>query len=163
MKFEIIQRFDAGVDDVLALYSDPDFFASLDGIGQIGDPEVLEHEVDGQIVHLSVRYRYTGDLPSAALAVVDQDKLTWVETTELDLDTARSTSTIVPDHYPRRLIANAQAAFASGPGGRATRTVNGDLRVKVLLVGGQVEKAIVSGMRDHLAEEAEVGMQWMSR
>ena len=31
--------------------------------------------------------------------------------------------------------------------------MQGDLRVKVLFVGGQVEKAITSGLSDHLAQE----------
>jgi hypothetical protein len=41
--------------------------------------------------------------------------------------------------------------------------VTGDVRVRVLLVGGQVERAIVSGLTEHLAEEAAVVADLLGR
>ena len=41
-------------------------------------------------------------------------------------------------------------------GDRSRRVVRGDLKVKVLLVGGQVERVIVDGLEEHLTEEQKV-------
>jgi hypothetical protein len=155
VRFEITQRFGAEAEEVIGLYCDPDFYPLLDGVGQIGDPEVVDRTVDGSNITMQIRFRFTGDLPSAALAIVRPERLTWVEHTTFDTEAGTSTTTIVPDHYPDRLEASARSVFRDVDGG-SIREVTGDLTVHALLVGGQVEKAIVSGMRDHLAEEARV-------
>ncbi len=41
-------------------------------------------------------------------------------------------------------------------GDEAVRRVTGDLKVRIPLLGGKVEKAIVDGVGDHLSEEADV-------
>ena len=155
MKFEMTQRWDAHPADVLGVYVDPDFYAELDGVGMIGDPHVVGHEVVGDTVEMQVRFRFTGEVPSAATAIVRPDRLTWVEDTIFETAALRSRSTIVPDHYADRLQCTATAIYQEVDGG-CVRIVKGDLRVRVLLVGGQVEKAIVSGMRDHFADEQRV-------
>jgi len=155
VKFEITQQFDAPMEEVLGLYCDPDFYPLLDGVGTIGGPEVLDRKVDGDRISLQIRMRFTGDLPSAALAIVKPEKLTWVEHTTFDLVAGTSTTTIVPDHYPDRLEASAKSTFTDVDGG-CRRVVKGDLKVHALLVGGKVEHAIVSGMEEHLADEERI-------
>jgi hypothetical protein len=155
VRFEIAQQFDAPVEEVVGLYCDPAFYSLLDGVGKIGGPEVLDRSVDGALVSMQIRFRFTGDLPSAALAIVRPEKLTWVEHTTFDTEAGTSTTRIEPDHYPDRLQASARSTFTE-IGGGCRRDVSGDLKVHALLVGGQVEKAIVSGMREHLVEEARV-------
>ena len=155
MKFELVQRWEAVPTDVFEVYLDPTFYAELDGVGVIGDPEVVSHEVVAARVEMQVRFRFTGDVPSAAAKIVRPDRLTWIEDTVFERATLRSRSTIIPDHYPDRLQCTATSRFEEVDGG-CLRTITGDLKVRVLLVGGQVEKAIVSGMRDHFVDEQRV-------
>ena len=44
----------------------------------------------------------------------------------------------------------------SGQVARSLAQLSRDLKVRALLVGGQVEKAIVSGMREHFVNEEQV-------
>lgn len=155
MKFDLTQDFDASAASVMAVYCDPDFYPALDGIGKIGDPSVLSRDERGDQVVMRVRFRFTGDLPSAALAIVRPERLTWVEVTTYDLGKLTAHSEIQPDHYADRLQASATSHFADHDGG-STRAVSGELKVRALLVGGQVEKAIVSGMREHFVDEERV-------
>lgn len=76
---------------------------------------------------------------------------------ETTYDLARRTAAVrlLPDHYASKLHASAAATFGD-QGDGSVRRVTGDLKVKVLLVGGQVEKAIVSGLTEHLDEEAQL-------
>ena len=155
MKFELAQNFDAPAATVIGVYCDPDFYPALDGVGQIGDPSVLGREEQGDTIVMRVRFRFTGDLPSAALAIVRPERLTWVEETTYDLDKLTARSQIQPDHYADRLQASATSHFKDHEGG-SRRSVTGELKVRALLVGGQVEKAIVSGMREHFVDEERV-------
>jgi hypothetical protein len=50
--------------------------------------------------------------------------------------------------------------MADGDG--AVRTVRGRLRVRALVVGGAVERAIVSGLREYLEAEARAVTRFVS-
>jgi len=169
MQFRVDQRFAATPDDVLAMYCTAEFYDALDELTRIGRPEVLS--VDGgpsdRTVRLRIRYAFTGHLPGAALAVIDPKKLTWVEDTSFDTATRTGTTKLLPDHYPDRLTASARSTIkgaepaddAGEP--RTVRRVEGTVSVRMPFVGGQVEKAIVSGLRDHLADEQLVATRWL--
>ena len=48
-------------------------------------------------------------------------------------------------------------------GDGSLRQLRGSVRVKMLLVGGKVEGAIVSGLRDYAAAEATLIDDWLAR
>jgi hypothetical protein len=163
MEFRVDQRFAESVDDVLAMYTDPAFYATLSGLPKVGTPEVLSREDQAaDRVLLRVRYAFTADLPRAALAAIDPKKLTWVEEATFDLAARTSRSRLLPDHYPDRLTASASATYEPAGDDHATRRVRGDVRIRMPFVGGQVEKAIVSGLREHLTDEERVAGDWLS-
>jgi hypothetical protein len=155
MRFEIEQRFSADADAVAAAYADPALYAALDGLAKLTQPEVVHHEQQGSVVVLDVRYHFGGDLSAAARAVLDPSRLTWIEHTVHRLDARTATFELRPDHHRDRFRCSGSYRFE--PAGSACRRVGtGDLRVKALLVAGAVEGAIVSGLREHLADEVPV-------
>jgi hypothetical protein len=150
MRFTSEQHFAAPVADVLALFVDPDFYATLVGLPKITTPEVVDHRVEGEKVHLSLRQRYTGDVPAAALAFIDPAKLGWVEQLDFDLRQATATSRLHPDHYSDRFSCSGRYVFVTdGDDAHSVRRIDGDLKVRIPLVGGKVEGALVSGLREH--------------
>jgi hypothetical protein len=76
--------------------------------------------------------------------------------------THRTTFRILPDHYANRLRCNGTFRLEDVPGG-VRRVAEGDLRVSFPLVGGKVERAIVSGLREHAALEAGALRAWMTQ
>lgn len=162
VRFSSRQTYLHDVDDVVDAYADPALYPGLPDLPKIGRPEVLDHRRGGDLVHLDLRYAYVGELPGAALAVIDRDRLTWVQRTTVDLAQRTSTITLLPDHYPDRLECAGTFHFAALDGdGGAERRVQGDLRVKVMVVGGQVERALVSGLEEFLAAEAVAVDAWI--
>jgi hypothetical protein len=146
------QVYDAPVDEVARAYTEPGLFERLGDLPKLGRPELLERREDGDRVRLRVRYRFTGDISPAARRVIDPAKLSWVEHTDHDLARRRVEFRMAPDHYPDRLRSSGLYSFR--PDGSGTRRVTeGELVVRVPLVGGAVERAIVSGLREHLAAE----------
>jgi hypothetical protein len=155
MRFSIDQRFAADVDAVARAYADPALYVALLGLPKLSRPEVVDHQVDGDVVELQVRYRFGGELSPAARAVIDPHRLTWVERSIHDLGQRRTTFTMVPDHYADRFRCSGSYRFEPTESG-CRRRGEGDLRVRAFLVAGAVEGAIVSGLEEHLVDEVPV-------
>ena len=161
MRFGLEQRFSAPLEAVEDGLLDPGFLARLARLPELGAPEVLSHEVEGEVVRQRVRYRFTGDLAPAVTAVVDPDRLTWVEESTFHRGTHRGDHHIVPDHYANRLRASYTTRLQPDGTGTRRRT-EGELKVRFPLVGGRVEKAIVAGLTRHAAEEVDVLDAWLA-
>ena len=153
MRFATEQRYPTDLATVLALFSDPALYPTLSGLPKIGTPLVVHHQVDGAHVHLRLRQRYTGDLPAAALAVIDPNKLTWIEQLDFDLDRATASSRLLPDHYADRLACSGRYTYLPDGDRGTVRRLDGELKVRMPLMGSKVEGALVSGLREHAAAE----------
>jgi hypothetical protein len=160
MRFEITQRLEAPLDVVEAAFIDPAFLDALAALPKLGRPRLLEQVVDGDRVHQKVAYAFAGHLSSAVTAVVDPARLTWVEDSILDRTTHRTTFTILPDHYASRLKARGTFSLEAESPKVTVRRAAGELKVSFPLVGGKVERAIVSGLTEHAALEVDVFHQW---
>lgn len=163
MHFELSQRFAAPASDVAQAFADPALYEALASLPKLGAPEVLDRTTRGDIVHLRVRYQFAGELSAAVKAVVDPAKLTWIDDSRHDLARRTVTFTLQPDHYADRFRAEGSYRFepASDDPGSANRTTSGELKVRMLLVGGQVERAILSGLREHQQDEVLIVERWL--
>ncbi len=99
--------------------------------------------------------RFTAHLAPAVTAVVDPDKLTWVDDATYDLTDRVAHHEIQPDHYTDRLSCTYEEVLHDA-GGATHRRLTGSLKVRAILVGGRVERAIVSGLREYTAAEADL-------
>ena len=68
----------------------------------------------------------------------------------------------MPDHYADRLSCTYRATLDASDGG-TRRVLSGSLKVRMLLVGGKVEGAIVSGLREHAVAETVLIDEWLRR
>ena len=128
MKFDVQQRYEAPAHDVMALYCDVGTYESLPEFGKISRPVVLDRNELGSSVTLRLRYRFTAELPAAALAVIDPERLTWIDETVYDFDAMTATTRLLPDHYASKLTASATASYLPTAGGdSAIRRVTGDV------------------------------------
>ncbi len=155
MDFTVTQSFAADADAIARAYASPDLYAHLVGLPKLGTPEVLDRRDDNGLVHLQIRYRFVGGLSPAVTAVIDPRRLTWVEHSTHDLAARTVRYRLVPDHYPDRLQSSGSCTITADGAG-SERTVSGRLKVKALVVGGAVERAIVSGLREHLVDEVAI-------
>jgi hypothetical protein len=155
VEFTIDQRFPAPPDEVIAAYIDPKLYDRMVGLSRVEAPSVLDVTRRGDVVVVRTRFRFIADLPGAARAVIDPDRLTWIDESTYDLVAHTSVTRLLPDHYPDRLTASATSRFDPDPAG-TVRRVSGELRVRAPLVAGRVERAIVDGLREHLADEGRV-------
>lgn len=156
MKFVADQRFASGSPDEIArAFADPALFAHYPAGPRLAAPELVAHEADGDVVRLQLRYRFCGDLSPAVRAVIDPDRLSWVEHSTHDLTAHTTTYVLRPDHYADRLQCEGTVRVEADGSG-AKRVLHGDLRVRALLVAGTVERTLVNDLQDHLRSEVAV-------
>ena len=156
MRFEIEQMITGQVEAVARVYTEARFYELLGELPKLGRPEVLDRREEGAVVRLSVRFRFTGNLSPAVTKVVDPARLTWVEESVHNLERHTVTFSMKPDNYADRLRFEGSSRFEPAGDGRTRRRAEGDVGVRVPLVGRAVEGAIVSGLREHLAAEVNV-------
>lgn len=154
MKFSVVADAAVPPERARVAYADPAFYEGRPAAGDISIEGVVGHRTEGARTTLEVRYRFTGSVSPAVRAVVDPAKLSWVTRTVFE-GSGPARFSVQPDHYPDRLSCSGSFHFAgaqSGPG--ATRVqIDGEVKVRVLLVGRTVEQVIVTGLRAYLNDE----------
>ena len=161
--FTVDQVIAADPDAVQAAFCDDDFYPALGSLPGIAAPEVIEHRLVDGAVRLRVRYRFNGSLAPPARAVLDPAKLSWIDCSTVDVGARRTQWEIQPEHYGRNLQCGGEYAFVPGPDGSTTQHLEGELRVRWPLVGSLVERALLTGLRQHLAGEARIVERFIQR
>ncbi|MDQ3384714.1 MAG: DUF2505 domain-containing protein [Actinomycetota bacterium] len=161
MRFHLEQPLPASAEQVVDVLVDPAFLDSLAELPKLGLPEVLEQSKEGTTLRQRVRYRFTGPLSPAVTSVVDPKKLVWVDETTYDRAAGTASFRILPEHYADRLKAGGTYRFLPTGPSTCTRIADGELTVRFPFVGKAVERAIVSGLQDHMADEAALVARWL--
>lgn len=162
MRFTIEQRFATGADETALAFTEPELYTGFAGLSKVAAPDVLACDRDGERVHLRVRYRFAGDLSSAARAVIDPARLTWVDESTHDLSQHHVRFLLRPDNYGDRFRCSGEYRIEPTTDG-CRREATIDLKVSAPFIGGTVERAIASGLREHLADETRVVEAYLAR
>lgn len=163
MQFTVTETIAADRDAVVEALGDPGYYASLgDASSSVRAPELLSASTASGSLVVRVRYAFAGTISGPAAMVVDADKLTWVIETDYDPGAHTGTLVVVPDHYEGMLHCRGSLTLADRDGA-TLETVAGNLEVKVPLVGGAAEKAILGGLTRQLGLEAVALAAWCGR
>jgi hypothetical protein len=162
VRFELVQDLHADIPAVEAAFLSDDFLRELGRLPKLGSPSFLDRHEEGHRVRQRVRYAFVGHLSPAVTAVVDPNRLTWVDDALVDPVTHTISFAILPDHYAGMLEASGAIALTPSASGGTIRRTLGEVKVHVPFVGRKVEAAIVSGLRDHAALEAEAIDRWVA-
>jgi hypothetical protein len=142
--------------EVEASLGEPGWYEAVAAAAPTWAPELLEvQDADGHLVSRA-RYRFRGQLNGAARRVLDPSRLSWVQVADLDRARHHVEVQVIPDSYADRLRCHLVVDLVEEGPAQTLRRFSGEVHVKAPLVGGQVERAIVSGLGDHVRYEAEV-------
>lgn len=159
MHFTLDQSIDRSVEAVEHALFDDRFVTATSSLPRVADCELVSVERSGTSVAARIHRRFDAPLNAAVRRAIDPQKLTWVEETQYDCERHAGRHRIVADHYGDRLHCEYRSALVASDGG-TRRTSSGTMKVKVPLVGGQVERAIVSGLEEYAAAEARLLGEW---
>ncbi len=155
MKIAIRQAVAVPPARAVAAYGTPAFYVGRPGRDDIAMVEVVRHDDLGERVLIEVRFAFTGSVSPAVRAVIDPAKMSWVTRTEVRPAEARTSWVVLPDHYSDRLSAGGSYRFEEGDDGPDSTIVHveGDLKVRVPIVGRSVERVIVTDLRRYIRDE----------
>jgi Protein of unknown function (DUF2505) len=162
MRILLDQPMAVSAEAAQAAFVDPAFYQSLGELGGISAPEVRSFSQTPDHVHLELGYRFTGQLNGPAKRLLDPEKITWSQVTEVDLANRRTEVRMVPDSYQGLLSFAAWYELRSEGEGKCTQHFEGDLRVRLPLLGPLAERAIGGSIRQNLAETAHLVERYVS-
>ncbi len=151
--FECEHDFPGTVEQVASIMSDPAFQTGLD-LPDLARPGVVTHEVDGTARRLTLRYEYIGQLDPIAQKVVGGRTLTWVQDLRIDVGTGIGTLGFSADGVGGRADGSASVTISPVGDASCSRHIDGEFRIRIPLLGGKAEKAIVPGLTRRLDVEA---------
>lgn len=163
MRFSIEQHFSSEPKRVIRAYTNPTLYPSLTGLTRVATPKVISYTTDQDKTDLLLQMRLIAAVSTAARAIIDPDQLSWLQQEKYDLASETAAVVFHPDNYSDRFSCSGTYRFCQGSNGGTKRVIDGDIRVRVPLVGREVERAIVSGLRDHFAQEQPLVETWMQK
>ncbi len=153
MRFATEHRFPASPPAVLDVLLDPSFHTHL-VLPDLATPEVIAHGNEGDERYLDLRYEFVGRLDPIAQRILAGRRLTWVQRLRIDARTGRGRLDVAAEADPQRLSGTASVALDAVSASETRRVIEGELRVRVPLLGGTAERRIVPGLVRRLDVEA---------
>jgi hypothetical protein len=154
-------HFAGSVAEVCAAMGDPAFYAVL-RLPDVEPPELVSRTVDGARVDVHVRFMYTGKLDPIARRIVGHDQVSWVQQLQIDPVAASAALQVIPAVGMVPVTCTGTFALRT-EGGGCVRTLDGDLRVKVPIIGSRAEKSLAPGILRRLDLEAEALNAFLAR
>jgi hypothetical protein len=152
VKLAARHRFAAPVSAVCEAMGDPEFYAGL-RLPDVEPPELISRTGDGDRVDVRVRFRYTGKLDPIARRIVGRDHVTWVQNLEIDRSSQSCALQVVPEMGAVPVSCTGTFVLRDEDGG-CVRTLDGDLRIRVPLIGSRAERSLAPGIMRRLDLEA---------
>ncbi|MDZ7678713.1 MAG: DUF2505 domain-containing protein [Acidimicrobiales bacterium] len=162
MELATRHRFATAPDRVAAAMVDPTFVPELVKILDVGAAEVVEAGHDSTSSWLSTRLTYDGSLDPIAAQVLGSKHPSWVQTYRIDASEVTGQLTIEPDHHASLISCWADIALTATDGG-SERSIRGELKVRVPLLGGKAERALVPAIAARIDAEAALLDGWLTR
>lgn len=124
--------------------------------------EVLETRTEGDHQLTRTRVRLRTELPGAMRKALGHDRMSYVQEVDTDNAGLRTTWKVLPDVLSDRVKCQGTTRVVATPNGCA-RHIEGVIEVNVPLVGGAIEKFIVTELERSWERAADVVRQHLPR
>ncbi len=158
MRIAAVHDFDAPVAAMEDALLDPEFWREL-RLRDVDPPAVLTSEP----TRIELAMAWDGRLDGLGRRIAGAERVTWRQA--ITLDRARATGTLVITSDLRvKATCRATLRFAAlgSDGARTRRSLDGELKVNVPIVGGQAERKLAPGIQQRLDDEAAALRTWLA-
>lgn len=166
MKFEIVHKFDAPVEEVeRVLFSEKLFPLLKERMTTILDVKPVSVERVGNKLRRKVQYNPKPIINSIMGKKVEPEWMVFTESSEYDFAKHQGTFENIPTHYKvAGVLSNkGELILRSTGGSTCEQVIKGDLVVSVFVVGKVAERIIASNAEKILDEEAQVVRQVIAK
>lgn len=156
MKISLDQPIAVSAAEAQAAYLDPGFYRSLGELSGISAPQVRSLSQSSGHARIELDYRFAGQLNGPAKKILDPQKLTWSQVTDVDLASRRSEVQMVPDNYKGLLSFTGWYELRDVSERECSQHFEGDLRIHLPVLGPLAERALGGSIRQNMAETAHL-------
>jgi hypothetical protein len=122
--------------------------------------EIIEEKDEGGVKVRTLKFVSGRELPGIVAKALGSKHLSYIQTNRLDLKKSRLDWTVeLPSLGERVSVAGATTIEPQGEGSR--RVVDGTIAVKMRLIGGQIEKAVVGNFEKSMKQAVELALEMM--
>lgn len=157
MRFEITHTFDAEPDKVAAAMFAEDVASKLSKeVPSVEGIEPISREEDDQKIKRKIKYRPVPVIRKVATKEVRPEWMHWIEDSVYDKKTRTGQFKNIPTTKKiAELMENyGTITLEALPGGKTKRTIKGELKIKVFMLGAIAERLIYPHAEKILNEEA---------
>jgi hypothetical protein len=158
MKFDVTHDFDTNMATLEKALFDPRLYSLLsENLESVKKVELLELKDEGREVRRKVRYVPSTEIPSFARGKIKPEMLEWVEDTTYDRERHQFDYRILPN-IPERWhdrFASRGIYRLTEMGGKVRRVIEGEVTIRVTLIGGMAERYVISQIKKNFDQEAE--------
>ncbi|MBX2796967.1 MAG: DUF2505 domain-containing protein [Myxococcales bacterium] len=158
MKLYVENELPADPATVWEVFDSPEYRERLAARADI-QQEILEERTEGNVVIRRIRTEPNRELPAMAAKVLGAKKLSYIQENRYDPDASRLDWTVTLEAMPDRVQVSGSTTCTALDDGTCHRVVDGDIEVRVRLVGRQIEKAVVAEFEKSMRRAVEVAQE----
>ncbi len=159
MKLNLENSFPAEPNTVWDTFNDPAFEARLEEASGVVYQTLDEQVVNGIEVR-RIKCTAKKELPGIVAKALGANHLSYTQVNRLDRAKNRLEWEVIPMALADKVVARGVTTLTYA-NGVSKRLVDGEITVKIPLVGGSIEKTIVNEVRDSYMRAAEVALKMM--
>lgn len=160
MEITTNHHFAATPERVAAAMVEPDVIEQLTKITDVGSVEIIDRGSDAHTTWISARLTYTGSIDPLVGRALGSDSPTWVQTYRMATSARSGRLEIHPDHHGSLLQCHADIGLIPSAGG-TDRALRGELVVRIPLLGGRAERALMPAVLARIDAEALLVSRWL--
>ncbi len=141
MEFKHSATYPHSFEEVVSKNYSEDFIHSLDNIQDVSTPKVTSLTEENGVITCITAWEYEGELEMAERAVLGTKTLTWEQIITVDKNTKTGTIHIEYANGKPPGTLDGKITYTEEDG-VTTRTIDGDIVVKIMFIGPQVEKKL---------------------
>ena len=160
LKLNVRHIFNCDMDTYWAMFWDPRYAEKIEqetGVRR----EVLWERHEGPVKVYRVRFTPDAELPSAVAKLTGSKKLIYEQENRLNTETHTMEWQVFPAVAKDKVEAKGTMVMRT-VGDTVERTVDGDISVRVPIIGRRIEKAIMESVSSSYERAAEITRSWLS-
>ena len=161
MHFRFEHDFDTDPKDYWDLFFSEDYNLDLYKQLKMRDRQVIEQKEEGGILRRVVKLTPDEEIPAVFQSVVKD--MSYTERNVFDRSRSSMEVTVEPAMMKNKFELRATYSVRPAGPGRSTRVFEGDVKISVMIIGGQMEKFMVERLRTSYETAARVTRQWIAQ
>jgi len=161
MHYHIEHDFDIDPKGYWEIFFSDEYNVDLYAQLKMKDRQVIELKDDGNVMVRAQRLTPTTNLPAIFQKVISDQ--TYVERNRFDRARSQMEVVIEPAMLKNKFDMRAIYAVTPLDGGRCRRSFDGDVKVSIMLLGGQIEKYMVEQLKTSYEVATRVTRDWIAK